>query len=366
MPPRAQAADECLVWTPKHREVLLAAVDHGDTDLAQLAYAWLVQPPRGRRPAARPQLAEPSRTAAQLGRRLAELRRMDDLVGGRDLAGVVEDELRAGLALLPASRQGRERRRMLTVVAGLAQLAGWTMADAGLPGRALRAYELALSAAGAGGDLILAGHVLGCVSHLVALGGNPQEALLLARTAHAATRGRGAAALQVLLLHRIALAAALAGERRASEEALAAAERLADRRDPGHEPSWLYWLDEDELAAMSARCFTALGRPLRAEPVLRTRLGKPVGPRTRALDGGWLAQAYLDAGELDHACAVAGLAVLAAVRSGSVRAATRALAPRTRLLGSGGGSPARDYAALVRAVRPYLPGGAHVARRASG
>jgi hypothetical protein len=308
----------------------------------------------------------PPRGRSVLATRVGELRRMDDLVGGVDLADLVDRELRAGLDLLRASRSGVQRRRLLALVAELAQLAGWTAADAGRGRAALRAYRVALSAAGEIGDRALGGHVLGCVSHLLAATGNPGDALLLARAAHAGMHRAGPAGVQILLLHRIAFAAALAGERRASEQALAAAERLADSRDPHHEPPWLYWLDDGELAALAGRCFAALGRPLRAEPLLRNRMTARTGPRTMALDGCWLAEAYLAAGEAEQACAIAGSALLAAVRSGSSRAAARALAQHDRLIGSGAAAPARAYAALVAAVQGYLPGVARVRRRASG
>jgi hypothetical protein len=277
---------------------------------------------------------------------------MDDLVGGADLADVVERDLRAALALL----RDRPTPPLLDVVAQLAQLAGWTAADAGRIRAARQAYRIGLSLADAAGDRTFGAYLLGCLSHLLAPR-DPSRALLVAHAAYDHARLAAPAGVRVLLLHRIAFAAALTGRRGTSEQALATAERLADRRATDREPGWLYWLDEAELAGLAGRCFAALRRPLRAEPLLRRSLNRPgaAHPRTAALDAGWLAQTYLDAGEVEQACHAARTALVAAVRSGSPRAAARALAPAARLTRARTGRPGRDYAHLLAAARPYLP-----------
>ena len=298
-----------------------------------------------------------------LAARIGELRRMDDLVGGLDLVGLARGEL--GAALARARRQPTRRR--LRLVAELAQLAGWTAADAGLAAEALRAYHLGLSVAAGAGDRGLGAHLLGCLSHLAAGVGDPREALLLAHTGQAAARQGGSAGVRALLLHRVAYAAAVAGERRTGEQALARAEQAADRRVAAREPSWLYWLDDGELSALTGRCFTALRRPLRAAPLLCRRLGGRDGdrgrPRTRALDGGALVAAYLDVGEPEQAAEVAETALLDAVRSGSARAAARVLAPAAPLVRMRAGA---GYAATLAACRPYLPGVEVTRKRACG
>ncbi|HET8682531.1 MAG TPA: helix-turn-helix transcriptional regulator [Micromonosporaceae bacterium] len=392
---------EAPLWAPLTADTVAAELDRAAADdLPHLAHAWLAEvlsgtptahplPAPGRRlPAAGDQRAPapprpgPGAPAAEAGTgaaggvpaggasldlaaaRLAELRRMDDLFGGLALADLVNRELRAGLALLRPPRPAGRHRRALRLVAGFAQLAGWVLADSGRASAAARAYRAGLRTAVAAGDRALAAHLLGSASHLLAGAGEPRQALLLAQTAYAGTRRTVTAALQTLLLHRIAFAAAVAGERRVSERALAAAERTADRREPGRDPSWLYWLDDAELTAMSGRCFAALGRPLRAEPLLRPRLAArlgpvppvpPLPPRTAAIDGGWLAQAYLDAGEAAQACTTAAEALVAAVRAGSARAAARALAAGTRLARLRDVPPAQEYADLLALARPLLP-----------
>jgi len=333
-------------------------------DLLRLAHAWLAGGLGVAGPPPWPTAAMTVHSRAPvdldaLSRRLAELRRLDDLVGGVDLGALVGREARRAIGALVgpeprAAGGGRDARRRLRLAAEFAQLAGWVSADAGRSGPAERAYRVGLWAAASAGDRALAAHLLGSLSHLLAGTGHPREALLLAQTGYAGARRTAPAGPLALLLHRVAHAAALAGERRVGERALAAADRAADRRTTDREPAWLYWLDDGELSAMAGRSFAAMRRPLRAEPLLRARPGCR-SPRTAALDGGWLARAYLDAGEPAQACAVAGDAVLAAIRANSVRAATRALAPAPRLVALRGLPEARGFAELIEAARPYLP-----------
>jgi tetratricopeptide (TPR) repeat protein len=171
------------------------------------------------------------------------------------------------------------------------------------------------------------------------------------------------------LLHRVALAAARCGERRAAHIALSAADRTAERRDPAREPPWLYWLDDAELAALTGRCLVALGRPLRAVGLLAaaTRPDRAAGsPRTAAVYAGWLARAYLDLGELEQACALAERLLLDAVRLGSARVAAQVLALHHRLAQHTEVPAAVRYARLADAARPYLPAPGDSRRGAGG
>ncbi|MGC5018140.1 helix-turn-helix domain-containing protein [Micromonospora sp. DT47] len=296
---------------------------------------------------------------------LARLRRLDDLAGGADLAPTGAHRLRRAVrALSGAGPTGR--RRLLPVLAETAQLAGWLSADAGDLAGGLDAYRLGLRAAAAAGDPAFAGHVLGSASHLLAGAGDPAGALLLARAGYAGARRSASPGLRALLLHRVALAAALGGRAGAARQALDAARRTAVA--PGAEPPWLYWLDEAELAAMTGRTLVALGRPGSAVPLLRA-VGHRGRPRSAAIYGGWLARGLLQLGEVEQACAVAGDALLDAVRAGSARAATP-LAELERRLAAHRTEPAvRRYAALRADARPFLPPAAtppRAARPASG
>lgn len=283
-----------------------------------------------------------------------ELRRLDDLCGGADLAGLAAGRMRRAVRALSGAAPVA-RRRLLPVLAESAQLAGWLAADAGDPVGGLDAYRLALRAATAAGDVALAGHVLGSASHLLAGLGDPAGALVLARTGYAGVRRHATPGLRALLLHRVALAAALDGRATAARQALDGARRAGgDPPEPGQEPSWLYWLDGVELAAMTGRTLVALGHPGPAEaPLVAAR--RRGHPRGAAIYGGWLARGYLQLGEVEQASAVAGEALLDAVRAGSPRALGPLSELRRRLAGHPHEPAARRYAALVAAAGPYLP-----------
>jgi transcriptional regulator with XRE-family HTH domain len=357
-------AEPGRLWRAPTATELLAALDGGGSgDLRDLAHAWLAGPPDP--PALRPVLPvrqwrelAPTDALDRLDVRLRELRRMDDLVGGVDLAEAVEAHLRTAISVL-GRVDGASRRRALRLVAGCAQLAGWVHADAADPAAARHAYRVGLRAAAAAADRPLAAHVLGGLSQLSLATGAPHEALLLARTGRAGARPDASALTEALLLHRVALAAAWAGERRAAHSALAAAERaaeLADRGGSGREPDWLYWLDPAELSAMTGRCLAVLGRPLRAARLLAPPgRARPTGPRAAAIHAGWLARAYLDLGEVEQACRVAARALRDAVRSGSARAATGLRQLHPVLLRHRELPAVRGYERLAAAAAGYLP-----------
>ncbi|GGL96683.1 hypothetical protein [Micromonospora yangpuensis] len=285
--------------------------------------------------------------------RLAELRRLDDLSGGAELSGIGFSWLRR-VARASSEATPVDRRRLLPVLAETAQLCGWLAADAGAPTDALEAYRFGLRAAGAAGDPALAGHLLGSASHLLASVGDPHGALVLARTGYAGCHTVASPRLRALLLHRIALAAALGGRHQPARCALAAAQRAADRVEEDREPPWLYWVDGPELAAMTGRALVVLRRPRRAVALLGVGQGSG-RPRSGAVYGGWLARAHLQLGEVEQACAVADDALLDAVRAGSPRAVTQLTAVRRGLAPHRHRQPVRRHLALVAAAGPYLP-----------
>ena len=300
--------------------------------------------------------AGPGWSSRPVADELAELRRWDDLLGGADLAGHAAHRLRRAARALPGSGP-QARRRLLPVLAEAAQLTGWLAADAGDLTGGLDAYRLALRAAAAAGDRAFAGHVLGAASHLLAGAGDAAGALTLARTGYAGCRDAASPGLRALLLHRLALAAALGGRPRAARQALDAAGRMSGP-EPGREPPWLYWLDDAELAALTGRTLVALGRPGPAAPLLQPVVRERGHPRRAAIYGGWLARGYLQLGEVERACAVAGDALLDAVRAGSPRALGPLTDVRRRLSAHSQEPAVRRYVALLAAARPYLPLGA--------
>ncbi len=111
----------------------------------------------------------------------------------------------------------------------------------------------------------------------------------------------------------------------AARKALDIAGAALAERDPGHAPDWAAWADNTELQIMTGRCLTRLGQPMAAIPVLHAALDgfDDTQARDKALYMSWLAEAYLDAGEIDTAAAVAGNVFALSADVASARPAER-------------------------------------------
>jgi len=116
----------------------------------------------------------------------ADLRRLDDLVGGAGLSGIVNAALRRETAAVRAD----PAHRRLTGLAELAQLAGWVNGDAGDARAAWAAHRLGLRAARLAGDPALVGHLLGSAAQVST---EPARAVALARAGAAEVARSGSA-----------------------------------------------------------------------------------------------------------------------------------------------------------------------------
>jgi transcriptional regulator with XRE-family HTH domain/tetratricopeptide (TPR) repeat protein len=241
-------------------------------------------------------------------RRVAQLRRVDDFIAGRELQPLIERELRTTARLLAeAAYPDQVGRALLSAVAELCQLAGWVTVDAGAPERAARHLALGVHAAHSAGDRPTAANLVSTLAYQVANLGDPHEAVLLARSAASGARGRASATTRALLQERVAWAHARAGELRHTERALSAVEVDYEQRRPADDPEWVYWLDEDEITVMAGRCYVELGQPDRAIPLLTGVLERYDERQTResALYTSWLAEAHVQAGDIEHAAGLA-------------------------------------------------------------
>ena len=90
-------------------------------------------------------------------------------------------------------------------------------------------------------------------------------------------------------------------------------------------PDWAAWVDHAELQIMAGRCLTRTGQPLQAIAILRGALDQfdETQARDKALYMSWLAEAYLDAGEIDAAAKTAGQVLALSADVASVRPAER-------------------------------------------
>lgn len=312
------AADEMLTlpldeWTTADRDALAERLATGsDRELTPaaarcLVHEWLATE--------RPQTVEIT-DGRRIGmgmvdtvtRRVTQLRRVDDFIAGRELQPLVERELRATARLLrEAAYRDQVGRALLNAVAELCQLAGWVTVDAGAPQRAARHLALGVHAAHAAGDRPTAANLVSTLAYQVANLADPHEAVLLARSATAGAQGHASATTRALLQERVAWAHARAGEIRHTERALSAVEADYERRRPADDPEWVYWLDEDEITVMAGRCYVELGQPDRAIPLLTEVLARYDERQTResALYTSWLAEAHVQAGDVEHAATLA-------------------------------------------------------------
>ncbi len=266
--------------------------------------------------------------AAELERRVIELRHLDDVIGGIDLFPVVRKELAdAHSVVQEASYSDDTGRRLLTVVGELAQLAGWVASDAGQYVEAQRIYLSGVTAARAADEPVLAGQLLSSLSYQAANVADPADAALLARSAVTGAKA-ATPTVRALLLERVAWASARARDRDAARRALDAVDDAYSDRSPGiEEPEWVYWLDRKEIDVMAGRCLIELGDPMSAEPLLTTAIAgyTPEHAREIALYRTWLAESYARAGMLDAAQNTISRARTAANKVHSARLERRVL-----------------------------------------
>ncbi|MFC4066913.1 helix-turn-helix domain-containing protein [Actinoplanes subglobosus] len=151
-------------------------------------------------------------------------------------------------------------RQLLSAVAEMTQLAGWTSYDAGMHGLAQRYLIQALRLAAGAGDRALGAEILAAMSHQAAYLRASDEAVDLARAAGRAATEAGIAAIQAESAVLEAQGHAVGGNEAACATALNKAESIFDKADRSSEPQWIGYFDESYLAAKFGHCFTALGR----------------------------------------------------------------------------------------------------------
>lgn len=316
------------LWRPADSDRLadeLATATPSAENATELAHLWLIaEPPQVTTLRSGRRIGET--TVAEAEERVHKLRLLDDHVGGTETHAMVTAELEATGALLRDGAYSEALgKRLLIAVGELAQLAGWTLSDAGQHARAEQIYLLGVRAAHAGGDIPGAANNLSSLAYQVANVGDPREAETLARSAYAGARHAATATTRALLAERVAWAAARAGGTSAADRALGRVETEYSGRQPADDPIWTYWLSEEEIQIMAGRVWTELRRPLRAVPILERATAGYTDEtgRETALYLTWLAESLLDAREPERAATEALKALRLSRRAGSVRADDR-------------------------------------------
>jgi DNA-binding transcriptional regulator YiaG len=264
--------------------------------------------------------------------RTARLRALDDHLGGADTYRTYAGELEATAGVIRDATYTADTARALAgVFAEQAQQAGWAAFDAGSHQRAEQLFAASLEAARAAQDTGLAGNALALLAYQANQTGRESV-----ETAAAAYREAGADApsgARVLLAQRLAWAHAAAGQAKAAQYALDVAQRHLDEPDGQPVPDWAAWADEREQRIIAGRCWSELGRPLRAVPILESVLAEYEDShrRDKALYLTWLANAYTDAGEVEAAAVTTARALDLSADVASARPAKRAAVILQRL-----------------------------------
>lgn len=273
-------------------------------------------------------------TIERIRLRTQRLRRLDDVLGGGDTFQLFYSEFKSTAQLAKdASYTESTGRQLLSLIAEQAQQAGWAAFDAGDNARATKLYKRALSASTEAKDAPLAANSLAFLAYQQA-GTNVPAAVEYATASCAEAGANTPAAVGALLYGRLAWAHAKAGNAVDTERALEQAQSaLSDGASGEQQPDWAAWVDSQELQIMSGRCWTELRRPLRAVPALETALAgfDDSHARDKALYMSWLANAYLDAQEVEQSVAVINRAADLAAGVASIRPQQRIATFMTRL-----------------------------------
>ena len=294
-------------------------------DIMRLSHVWLVSDtPQDIEIKAGKHISD--KLVSTVEHRVIQLRRADDFVAGRDSHGLIDRELSATTRLLRcANCTDEQTRRLLTATGELAQLAAWVAADSDQSSAAFAYVRGGVLAARAAGDTALAGNIISTLSYQLANNGNPQDAAILARSAYSGARHQATPRTRALLLERIAWTDAKSGDAQSCERALGAVDENFSLGPRDNDPDWIYWLNPEEINVMAGRCYTELEIPVRAEPLLRDAISQydPTLARENVLYLSWLAESYVQLGEIEEAAAAGMRALEFGMRTGSARADAR-------------------------------------------
>jgi hypothetical protein len=203
-------------------------------------------------------------------------------------------------------------RRLLAIVADLAQLVGWLHFDSGAYGAAERYLLLSARIAGSLDEQGRAANAIGMLAYVSAFAGHGTETLRMADAA-AGLCPPGDPLLGARIAGRVATAAAAAGDLSRFRESTETARHLMARGRTADVPTFLYYLEPVQLVAEAGQGLVVLAGRM---AVYRKRLlgeavallapisaigQRPNYPRSALLHSTFLAEAYLALGDLDHA-----------------------------------------------------------------
>lgn len=206
---------------------------------------------------------------APLLTRTANLRRLDDALGGADTFELFLAEVARTEDILKSTTHSyRTHRALLTLLAEQAQLAGWAAFDAGWLDRSAVPYMRSQDAAREAGDPALVANALALHAYQKAFNGQPDPGM--AEVSRQALSRRVPPRVRALVHDRASWTFALANMPSRAQLSLDQAAEALSANEGSPDPDWSAWVDETELDIMTGRCWSALRRPLRAvEPLER-------------------------------------------------------------------------------------------------
>lgn len=251
----------------------------------------------------------------------ATLRGLDSDHGGAHAAHSIVTYLRnVALPMLNQTVSSSSRNGLLSSVAELALLAGWSAFDAGVQGSARSYFGQALTLAQEAGNAALACETIIARSNQAAIIGNGRTAVEAGEAALGAAEGIGDHALTGEARMALAHGEAINGDSAAVARLITQAFQDMDRADRPDGPDWIQHVGDAWLDGRIAQCMHLLkDRPNAADAAERTAANSRPGPRGKVLNLGHTALVMFAAERPEEAAGYAGRALESAVLVQSAR-----------------------------------------------
>ena len=244
---------------------------------------------------------------------LRELVTLDDRRGGTTLAPAAAGVVRhIEQALERCEVSDRVRRAFYTLSGEYLGNAGWFAIDADDLPAAARYLDHALRVATISRDATLQAQIWNGMAWRATQAGDHAEGMAIAQAALTSTASRRNPKIAALWHGWVAQGHAWRGQRALAERSLGRAHDALDRADDGPPtPSWLTFLDRDELSSQAAYSHLVLGNYAAAEDTAAEAIAAtaPAYPRNRVSRQLTLAHAYLGQREVEQAVNVASTAL---------------------------------------------------------
>jgi hypothetical protein len=236
----------------------------------------------------------------------SRLNSLDHRGGGGSLLRLAVNGVRAARLLLERARYSQEVGTRLEVATGEMLIqAGWLAYDAALQPLARRLYAEAVVMAKMAGHWRLAAHAFSNMSIQANALGHPHDAVRFAEAAEQHAAGWATPRVRAIFAMHRARGLASLGADAPCQQALAVSTSSFDAGTREGDPSWIGYLNEEELAGLTGVCLMDLGRTAAADPGLARSTGtfEPFA-RNRSSAATYYMRNLLRRGEVDHSCTV--------------------------------------------------------------